>query len=384
MTLIVTGARAPVAQDLARALRAAGHAVHLADSVTPWAAKLLRPRFPVHRLPPPRSDFAGFRAAMLRLIETAGATQVIPTCEEVFWLAEAAARDGWADRLFAPTPDMLRMLHSKAEFAALATRLGLDAPETHLCASPDELAAVPIPPEELVLKPEYSRFGTHVHIAPTQRDIAEIAPTPQRRWLAQRRMRGQELCTWAAAHAGRVTAFAAYRPRWRHGRAAAFQFEAVDAPAARHVTDTIASATGLTGHLAFDIILDEAGHAHPIECNPRAVSGLHLFDASLELGHAVAGDGAAACVTPPPGRLRHLAPAMALLGIPAAIGAGRLGALIADWRAGSDAIGRPGDRLATIGCLADAARFSLNAMLAGRTPSTGTTADIEWDGQPIG
>lgn len=377
-TVLITGARAPVAQDLARACRAAGMDVHVADSVTPWAARALRPRFPVHRLPPPRQAFADFRRRMAALIDEIGADLVLPTCEEVFWLAEAAARDGYADRLFAPPLDLLRRFHSKALFAAFANELELDAPETHVVASRDELSGVPIQAEALVLKPDYSRFGARVLIAPDTAARDRVVPSAVRRWVAQRRIEGEEICSWAAVRGGRVTAYAAYRPRWRHGRAAAFQMEAVDLPAVRAITERIAAATGMTGHLSFDVIVDRDGRAWPIECNPRAVSGLHLLDAAPALGRAFVEGGD--CIAPPAGRLRHLGPAMLLLGVPAALRQGRLGVLRADWRAGRDVIGR-GAWLPQLGCVADAARFAVTAFGAGRAASDGTTADIEWNGE---
>ena len=57
--VLITGARAPVAVDLARAFAAAGHEVHLADSVTPWAARWSKAkRGRIVRLPPARHEFA--------------------------------------------------------------------------------------------------------------------------------------------------------------------------------------------------------------------------------------------------------------------------------------------------------------------------------------
>ena len=380
MKVVITGARAPVAQDLARACRAAGMDVHLADSVTPFAARALRPRFPIHRLPPPRLAFAEFRTAMLGLIDRIAPDLIVPTCEEVFWLAEAAGRDGYADRLFAPPPDQLLRLHSKALFAAFAHALGLDVPETHVAASKDALRTVPIVLDQLVLKPEFSRFATCVLVAPSEKARDRIVPTEKRRWVAQRRLHGEEFCSWAAVRSGRVTAFAVYRPRWRHGQAAAYQIESVDLPAVRAVTDRIAAATGMTGHLSFDLIVDANGRAWPIECNPRAVSGLHLFDGDAGLGRALVESEETLIVAP--GRLRHLAPAMLFLGLPSALRRRRLGALLADWRAGADVIGR-GNGLALVGCLADSARFALTALRAGASPTEATTADIEGDGEPI-
>jgi hypothetical protein len=379
--VLITGARAPVAIDLARSFRAAGREVHLADCVTPWAARGVRPRIPIHALPPPRSQFPVFRKAMTDLVSKLKIALIVPTCEEVFWLAEAAARDGYADRLFAPPPALLRRLHSKAAFAQYAAELGLDVPETQVLDASVEPNALLRPLDEIVLKPEFSRFGTHTVIAPTAAQLAVACPTPQRQWVAQRRIEGVEICSWAAVHMGEVTAFAAYRPRWRHGKAAAFQMEAVDIPAVQAVTSRVAEATGMSGHLSFDLIVTASGQAFPIECNPRAVSGLHLFDADPALAQAIMGHQSG--LEPIAGSKRHMAAAMALLGLPVALKTGQLQAFLADWRQSADVIDRERGGLVTLGCLADAARFAWQATRSGRSPAGETTADIEWNGEPI-
>ncbi len=375
-TVLITGARAPVAQDLARACRAAGYEVHLADSAPAHAARALRPALPVHRLPPPRHAFSAFRSAMRQLVDAIGADRIIPTCEEVFWLSEAAHRDGYADRLFAPELGLLRKLHSKAEFPGFAAGLGIDVPETALLDDPTHL---PHPLPDLVLKPEFSRFGAQTVIGPSARQIADLHRSPPRRWVAQRRVRGEEYCSWAALHEGRVSAFGAYRPRWRAGRAAAFMVEAVALPAVREISARIGAATGMTGHLSLDVIVDADGITWPIECNPRAVSGLHLFDADPALARAVV-EGVA-CPEPRCGTLRHMGPAMALLGLPTALATGRPWALAADWHKSCDVIDREGNSGVTVGCLADAVGFTLQALRSARSPAGATTADIEWDGE---
>jgi len=380
-TVLITGARAPVAQDLARACRAAGHDVHLADSAPSYAARALRPAFPMHRLPPPRQAFPAFRKNLRELIDRIGVSHVIPTCEEVFWLAEAAARDGYADRLFSPDFALLGELHSKWAFMCLAAGLGIVVPETKRIDRRIEADALRFPLSGWVLKPEYSRFATHARVGPTAQQISRIHPTPACPWVMQRRIRGDELCSWAALHRGQMTAFAAYSPRWRQGSAAAFQIEAVAAPAVREISARIGAATGMTGHLSLDLIVDADGVPHPIECNPRAVSGLHLFDASADMARAVV-EGTP-CAEPKPGLLRHMGPAMALLGVPAALASGRIGGLRADWRNSCDVIDREGHMLTTLACIADAMGFAARALRSSRSPAGATTADIEWDGEPI-
>ena len=371
MTVLVTGARAPVALEVARSFQALGRAVHLADSVPATAAYWARPAFPLHRLPPPRTRFADFRAALAQLVERTGATLVVPTCEEVFYVS-AAVPPGW---VFAPPLEVLRTLHSKHRFIALAQAVGLNAPATRLVTDRAQLPTS----GDLVLKPEYSRFAAATLIHPTRAQIARLRPTPEHAWVAQEFVAGEELCLWTAAHEGRVTAHALYRPVLRHGRAAAFAFEAVDWPPALAIAERIAATTGITGHLSFDLIRTPDGRAVPIECNPRAVSGVHLFAGDV-LARAILG-----APQPPPasGTRRHLAPAMALLGLPQAIARGRLGAFVETWRGGSDAIGRPGDPWPRLGTLVDAARFAALGLSRRRSPTRQTTADIEWNGEPI-
>lgn len=377
--VLITGARAPVALDLARAFRAAGCGASLADSVRPFAASLERPRFDILRLPPPRRAFGDFRG---RLRDLAGRFDlIVPTCEEVFWLAAAAERDRWSDRLFASPVESLRILHSKALFPELARSAGVEAPATWTIASPADARRVPLAPEALVLKPEYSRFGTRTIVAPSAGDLAALPASPETRWVAQERLAGEEYCVWSAIRDGSVVACIAYRPVLRHGRSAAYAFEVAESPEIATMAQRIAAKVGGSGQLSYDVIVTLDGRAVPIECNPRAVSGLHLADASPAMARALLGLGA--LPNPPAGTIRYLAPAMALMGIPAALAGGGPGRLRSVWRSGRDCVARPGNRAPLAGVLLDAARFALVGAARLRSPTGATTDDIEWNGEPF-
>jgi hypothetical protein len=375
--ILVTGARAPVALDLARSFRAAGCDVALADSVRAFAARLSRPSFEILRLPPPRREFVAFRA---RLLALAGDYElIVPTCEEVFWLAAAAELDGWSERLYAPSVGSLRALHSKADFPALARQAGVEAPATWAIASAADLDLVPLARADLVLKPEYSRFGSKTIVGPGVGVAASLPVSPARRWVAQERLAGEELCVWSAMRGGRLFACIVYRPALRQGRSAAFAFEAVDSPAAVEMARRLAGHVGGDGQLSFDVIIRPDGRAAPIECNPRSVSGIHLLDGSPALARAIL--GRCELHAPAAGMIRYLSPAMALIGGPAAIAGGTLGQLRAVWHKGRDSVGRPGDRLPVAGVLLDAARFALMGAAGLRGPTRQTTHDIEWNGE---
>jgi hypothetical protein len=45
-----------------------------------------------------------------------------------------------------------------------------------------------------------------------------------------------------------------------------------------------------TGQIAFDFMVNEEGNIYPIECNPRATSGLHLFKEDSGIEKCLIGD----------------------------------------------------------------------------------------------
>lgn len=382
---LITGARAPVAIDLARSFAGAGHAVKLADSVrcraAGWAGLGA-----VHPLPAPRGNLPDYAAALGALIQSGQADLIVPSCEEVFHVAAAAERLGVADRVFAPSLAVLRRLHSKISFPALLTELGLNAPETFALERRVDVLALDIPPDQMVLKPEFSRFGTAVLVRPIAAQLAQWVAagdgagndTLPTKWCAQRAVAGQEICLWSAARAGRIVASCTYRPAWRHG--ASYAFEAMDCPAALAVAERLAGALNLTGQISLDIILTPAGVAVPIECNPRSTSGVHLFDGAAALADAITGAGPPVHCT---SGLRYLSPAMLVMGVAAALAHGRVAQWRRDWQRGRDALTQPGARLPALGAMIDAVEFAARGALAGRSASAQSTADIEWNGEPL-
>jgi hypothetical protein len=379
--VVITGARAPVAIDLARAFAASGREIRLADSAMSCAARWSNVgRGRVLRLPRARGNFPAYRSAWQALVAQMQPDLIVPTCEEVFFVAAVAAQCGFADRVFAPSPALLRTLHSKIDFPAFARSLGITAPETWAVDSREQCEALPLAPGALVFKPEFSRFGTAMLMRPGREALRRVDAMPGRRWAAQCHVEGEEICLWAAAREGRIVASAAYRPAWRLGQAASYAFETIDCPAALTVASTIAASTGMSGQLSFDIILTAEGEAVPIECNPRSVSGVHLFDGKAALADALLGTGAP--VHAPPG-LRYLGPAMALFALPRALREGRWPSLVHDLRRGRDVLTRPGDRWPALGAMVDTAGFALQGALRAAGAVSGSTADIEWNGEAL-
>jgi hypothetical protein len=380
--ILLTGGRAPVALELARHFAATGDAIFVADSAPHFLTRSSRFVTRAHSLPSPRESPRAFAAALETLVRTERITRIVPTCEEVFYLAHFKDRLAPLAELFCPDFELLRVLHDKWRFGALARELGAEVPDTWLLTSPSDLFSPPLQTTSLVYKPVFSRFAVHTLIRPSPARVARVHPTPEHPWIAQRFVVGRELCTYSVARGGRLTAHTTYEPTWRAGRGAGFYFAPVACAAIEAFTCQLISSTGYTGQLGLDAILTPEGRLSILECNPRATSGVHLFDEPEQL--AAAFDGSSADVARPRGdHPAMLAPAMTVIGVPQAVRSRRLRLLLADWRRARDVIWSRQDPLPAFYLFVGLCAYLDLARRQGISPRAASTRDIEWDGDPI-
>ena len=380
-TVLITGARAPVALHWARLLHGAGHRVILADSQRFPMSRPTRSKLGYLRLPPPRGDVGAYARAVEAAVRDLGCDLVVPTCEEVFFLAAARDLYGAAIPVHVPPFAVLAKVHDKHSFSQIARGFGADPPKTTLLRGRDDVRRLIGSSGDLVFKPVWSRFAERVLIRPGPEVLEALVPTCTDPWIAQEYLPGEELCCWALARQGEVVALQAYRPLYRAGRGASLAFAPVE-------NDTICSfATGFarhldwTGQLSFDFRHDAAGRLSVIECNPRATSGLHFFGADDGLAQALF-DGKPA--TPTLAGAMTLPLAMLIYGLPFALRQRAVGKWFRDFRAMADISRWPGDR-SLIGAQSLAlAEVVALALSKGVGLKAAATADIEWNGEPLG
>lgn len=164
-TILLTGGRAPCTLELARAFRAAGHRVLVAESVRHHLCRVSRAVERSFYVPAPNDDAALFLDKIEQIIIEEKVDVLIPTCEEVFYIAKGRDRIARHCMVWVSSIEQLGELHNKWEFILLAERLGLSVPATRLITSEKEwLAYGKQEPLEasLVLKPVYSRFASQV------------------------------------------------------------------------------------------------------------------------------------------------------------------------------------------------------------------------------
>lgn len=383
-SVLITGARAAAALDLARDFVAAGWQVHLADCNSAFMARWSTAPYSVHRYPSPVEDRLGFRRKITTLIEQVEPALVIPCCEEIFHLSAPALASLFGNRLFAPPLPILRNLHDKLAFSEACLELHLPVPEIQRLDTEFDLAYAANDHRNWVFKPRFSRFGELTLVGPSKSQLSFIADIDRSHWFAQRRIYGMEASFYAIAQEGILLAFSAYRSDWRLPGGASFAFEAVEKCQADKLTNlaaVIAKHFHISGQFSCDVIFDADKIPWLIECNPRATSGIHLLSGEGHLAHAMANR-----IAIPHGKTQnptYLGPAMILFGLPLALRSRKFGHWLQTFFCGRDIISRPGDRLPLVGALADAASFAAKGVRQGISTIAATTSDIEWNGEEL-
>ena len=302
-TILITGGRAPAALELARLFAAWGHRVVAADSVPVSLCSASRSVDRSYVCPKPRRDPRRYIDFLAEVVAAEQVDLLVPTCEEIFYIAWGKERLSPRCHVFADDLDKLAVLHNKRELIALAEKLGFCVPETRLLASQAEAdrflsergADLPDSPDSpdspVVLKPVYSRFAAKALVVrgrerPPLPGISASFP-----WVGQQYIAGRPYCTYSIARQGAVVAHACYAGAFTAGRGASISFEYEERADLLEWVRRFAAAVRFTGQIAFDFIVTAEGKAYPIECNPRATSGVHLFRPADRLERAFLGEG---------------------------------------------------------------------------------------------
>lgn len=269
LNILISGARAPVALELARSFHALGHRVVMIDSIRLTIARWSNSVSRFYRVPSPRFKSKEFVQRVQELITEEKIDHFIPTCEEAIYVS--LHRHNFDCRVWTADASLMLRLHHKFEF----TRMHLPAPETSLLKDFRDWQNS----SSYVFKPIFSRFAQSVIIGKSC--TPEQFEQPDQ-WIAQRRIRGQELCVYSIWDHGKMKAFELYHPLYRAGKGAGIFFEPMENEAIFSWVKKFGEQHCYTGQLSFDVIVEqETGNPFFIECNPRSTSGAHLLNHQL-------------------------------------------------------------------------------------------------------
>lgn len=279
-TVLLTLGRLPKALALARACRAAGCRVIVAE---PFRWHLCRPSRDVdrcYRVTAPNVSISDYLDELRQIVTEESVDLVIPVSEEALHVSQLHASLPAGVLKWSADKASLAQLHDKQRFIEAARDRGLAVPQSFTGDMPEALQLAAR--SDFVEKPIHSCSGIGLR-------FAEAGTTPlgqSSACVVQERLHGDLISSFSLVHQGRELATVFYRGRVFAGTVA-ICFERVDdaASAQTWVSDFIAG-TNYSGMLAFDFIVGADGQARAIECNPRATSGIHFFDAAA-FGHAL-------------------------------------------------------------------------------------------------
>lgn len=372
--ILLTGGRAPAALELARAFHRAGHAVFMAESLR---GHLSAPSASIARnflVPPPRQQTRAFLDALERIVRENKIDLMIPTCEEVFYVA--MGRDRFP--AFVEPLEKLRPLHNKWEFIYKADQQGFPVPKTILLAQKDDLLRAYEQFGQLVLKPIYSRFAAKTLVCPTP-EQAKSAVTFDSSWIAQEYIKGTQICTYSVCHDGRVAAHTAYRSDFTAGQGATIWFRHIDHASTFDWVKKFVADISFTGQIAFDFIETPDGKNFAIECNPRAISGIHLLARDPRFPETFL-NPSAECVIPSDDFSTQLSTGMLVYGLPTALKKRQLKKWFAAFASSRDVIFRLDDPLPALLQFRSIFHYLQLARREKISPLEASTFDIEWNG----
>ncbi|UAM99215.1 ATP-grasp domain-containing protein [Polaribacter litorisediminis] len=267
---LILGARAPIALELSRSFHAQGLKVILADSL----------RFPIgrwsnsiahfERLPKARQNTMEFVETISKLIIKYSITDIIPCCEEVFYIAKH--KNNWNCKVWTSDIKLMNLLHNKETFAREFKDF-LTIPETISLEKFSNWSQS----DTYVFKPKYSRFASSTILNTL---IHSNTINDPENWIAQKKVTGIEVCVYTIWDSGKLKGYSCYVPLYRVKKGAAIYFEHFENSQLKEKIKKFGEYYLYSGQLSFDVIISDNTFWF-LECNPRGTSGAHLLRHSL-------------------------------------------------------------------------------------------------------
>lgn len=295
--VLLTGGRNPMTLALARLLHASGATVFLSDSLYLPFARYSKSVAKYFRLPHASESPERFIQQLIKVITDHGIRLLIPTNEEIFFIARFKDAFSGICEVACDDFEKLKRFHHKYELLKAVEGCGFKTPETRLVQNNKQVLGFLKNSREFIFKPVYSRFSDEILISPQPEKLKKINPTAVNPYIAQSVIPGHEYCSYSISRDGRITAHAAYEHPYTMGKGSGIYFKKIMDNRIESFCRAFCARHQFTGQIGFDFIRDSKGDYYIIDCNPRTTSGLHLFDRTDGILQALTG-AAGACVYP--------------------------------------------------------------------------------------
>ncbi len=383
--ILLTGGRAPVTLELARLLSQAGYNIFVADSLKYHLCSYSKAVIKSFFVPAPKFDYNGFIQGLITIITEEKISILIPTCEEIFYIANGLEKLTPLCEVFTESLDKLNLLHNKWKFIHKVQKLGLVTPKTWLIESDQDLCNVlkTQTPAKIILKPVYSRFASNIQILNQPiTNIPSLEINPQKAWVAQEFITGKHYCSYSIVHQGKLTAHAVYPAIYTVDAGSCIYFEAINHPQILNWVEIFVASEKFTGQIAFDFIEAENGILYPLECNPRSISAIHLFTVFDRLEEAFF-NTTDHIIQPKCQQSSMIAIAMIIYSFASAILSNKLSDWFHKFMTSKDVIFRLSDPLPFFYLWVVMFQFWQMSQTNNISFQQASTMDIEWDGETI-
>ncbi|GAB4187879.1 MAG: ATP-grasp domain-containing protein [Simkaniaceae bacterium] len=310
--ILLTGARSPITLDLARLLAHAGHEIHVADTSKVHVCRFSNAVKKIYSFPSPRFEPQKFADSLLRITKANNFDIIIPNWEEIFCLSRYISLFPKSCRIFSSDFELLNILHNKWLFANKQQELGILTPKTYLVACNEDLQQVPFQ-SPFILKASYSRASQKVKKIDPRHLFLDFEISYKNPWIAQEWIKGKKYCSYSICHSGEIKAHAVYPVEYSIDESSCLTFESIDHEKIFHWVQSFVKKIQYTGQISFDFIESSEGNLYAIECNPRATSGLHLFEKENRIDKAFFNQNTSV-ITPNLGNRRQIAAGMVIYG----------------------------------------------------------------------
>ena len=315
-TVLITFGRSFLTLHLARLMHAAGHHVLVADSVPLPITRFSSAVKKTFHTPRPRYEPVQWTKALARIAREEGVELVVPIHEGTEILANTLRRypelfpDGC--ELFFSDFDLEARLENKYEFQAALKKIGMPTLDFALVRSQSDLEALAFD-TAFALKPVYSRGSQDVHKVRPGQTPPGLRFDESNPWIAQEWAEGTNYCSYSVCHSGELKAHAVYPVRYAIDGTSCLTFESIEHEAITAWVRDCVKAFNFTGQIGVDFVEVPGRGLFTVECNPRATSGVLLFDPQTGVDEAFFGVNDEV-VVPEPGASKVLGPGMLMYG----------------------------------------------------------------------
>ncbi|MDN3504636.1 MAG: ATP-grasp domain-containing protein [Rhabdochlamydiaceae bacterium] len=286
-TVLLTGARAPVTLDTARMFKLANIRVVCVDSLAPTITQFSASIDSYYSTCKPAEDLERFTKEINAIVAKENVDLIIPMCEEVLYLAKI--QSNIKCNVFTSSFELVESFHNKWTFFGLLKDFPIRQPNTFLIRLDEDFSELP-KNEKLIFKQVYSRFSANIIVKEKNDPFPNISHDQNNPYIAQEFIEGEKYCSFSVARNGKVTAFSEYQVLQSIGIGSAVAIKSSYHKEIYQFVSQFIAKYNYSGLISFDYIIDKHGAIYCIECNPRATSGLHLFNKGSLLPLAIMSD----------------------------------------------------------------------------------------------